>query len=203
MDANTLPDLVTKLIGEKKLEEAEKLLLEMRERAEAKKDTQLLDDVLEELIGLCWVSQPPMWAKAEQLSLEREAFNPSASNILQTAMILHLGAKDYLRAVPKLEQAAAQGKFEQDDRATYTALARLGEALLQLGQPDKAVAILGDLEEMVEKKKRFTVGDETCFLEALKARGLEIGRVAHLASTLAAVCRDPAFSARLRRASLR
>ncbi len=58
MDARALTTVASKLIVEKDLAGAEQLLLEARKEAEGKKDTQLLDHVLSELIALCGISEP-------------------------------------------------------------------------------------------------------------------------------------------------
>ena len=112
-------------------------------------------------------------------------------------MVLHHGLHDYSRAVPKLEEAISHARVERDDRTVYTSLSLLGQAHLELGHISEALAVLSELEEMAATKGTFVVGDETCFLENLKARRLETGRVARLASSLASVCRDPAFKERL------
>jgi hypothetical protein len=140
---------------------------------------------------------PPSWAKAEALSMKRERLARVSYSKLQTAMILHHGAADYARAVPKLLEAIAHGKAEDDEKTVYTAMSLLGQGSLKLGDVDQALAVLSELEHMVARKGSFVVGDETPFLESLRERGLEVARVKRLASTLSKACRDPEFQKRL------
>src|SRR5689334_15499826 len=114
MDSRALLEVVSKLIAGRNYHGAEKLLLEAQKQAEAEGDARTLHFVLSELIELYCISDPPLRAKAEVLSSERERVIPSAYSKLQTAMILYHGAHDYARAVPKLEAAIAQGKAERD-----------------------------------------------------------------------------------------
>jgi len=198
MDPRELSELVSKLIRERNFRRAEELLLGARTAAAAEGDAQTTQLVLSELVELYCISEPRRLAEAEVLSGERERLTASAYSKLQTAMILHHGARDYARAVPKLEEAIARGKAEHDDGTIYTSLSLLGQACLELGHTEKALAVLAEFEKMVASKKSFVVGDETCFLEALRARRLESERVTRLASTLAPVCRDSAFKERLK-----
>jgi len=197
MDSRILIERLSNLIAQKNFQGAEELLLEKRKKASAANDAQLMGVVLSELIELYSLLDPPLWSKAEALSIERERLAPSAYSRLQTAMILHHGARDYIRAVPKLEEAISQGKAECDDKTLYTALSLLGQASLGLGNKARAIVVLNQLEQLVAKKASFVVGDETPFLESMVTRGLEIGRVKRLASTLAKACRDPDFKERL------
>src|SRR5215470_8976076 len=105
MEARAIADLVSKLIAKGDLRGAERALLEARTQAETEKDTKALEYVLSELIELYGMFDPPLWAKAEELSEERERLIPSAYSNLQTAMIFHHGVQDYRRAIPKLEEA--------------------------------------------------------------------------------------------------
>lgn len=196
-DFNKLALQVHHLMMDRNFQRAEKLLLEAREKAKSEGDIQLLNYIFTELIGLCQISEPPLWEKAEAISSERERLIPSAHNILQTAMVIYYGSGDYKRAVLKLNKAIAHGKEEDDDKTTYAALSLLGQAYLEMGQNQEAVDILSHLEKMVAGKKSFVAGDETSFLENLKARKLEIERINKLASVLAPVCRDPSFRERL------
>jgi len=92
-----LADRVSNLIAQKNFQGAEELLLEKRKKASAANDAQLMGVVLSELIELYSLLDPPLWSKAEALSIERERLAPSAYSRLQTAMILHHGARDYKR----------------------------------------------------------------------------------------------------------
>jgi tetratricopeptide (TPR) repeat protein len=197
MESREIPDLVSELLARGDFRGAEELLQEARKKAIAEKDNQKLSQVLSELIEVYSISDPPVWSKAEALSRERESLSDSAYSRLQTAMILHHGFHDYSRVVAKLQEAIAQGRRERDDRTVYTSLGLLGEAHLQLGRSQEALGALSELEQMVASRGKFVVGDETCFLEELKARGIEVKRVARLAGTLASVCRDPEFKERL------
>ncbi len=196
MDLRLLNRRVLELMAEGDFAGVERLLSETRRKAEAGNDAQVLEYVLSELVSLCLISEPLRCAEAEALSIEREKLNPSAHNKLQTAIILHQ-AGDYARAIPKLEEAIARSKIEDDERTVYTSLSLLGQRCLELGQTGRALTMLGELEQMVANKGHFVVGDETCFLEALQARRIATGRVAKLASTLASACRDAEFTERL------
>jgi hypothetical protein len=196
MDAKELSELVSDLVAKNEFKQAEALLLE--ERAKTDVDTKTQVFVLTELVELYCLMQPPLLQKAVALSEERERLVESAYSKLQTAMVLHHGANDYARAVLKLQDTIAQGKAEQDDRTVYTALGLLGQASLELGNTEQATTVLSELEKMVTAKRVFVVGDETCFLEGLRARRLETARVSHLASILTPACRDIAFKERLR-----
>jgi hypothetical protein len=197
MDSRELAELVSKLIVERKFQRAEELLLEAQTRADAEGDAQGKQFVLSELIELYCLSEPPLWTKAEALSTEREGLAASAYSKLQTAMILYHEADAFARVVPKLEEAIARGRAEGDDKTLYTSLSLLGQAHLELGRTQKALAVLGELEGMVARRAAFVAGDETSFLEGLGARKLATERVTRLACTLVPVCRDPAFKERL------
>src|SRR5260370_25410444 len=99
-------------------------------------------------------------------------------------MILHHGIHNYAGAIPKLEAAVAQGKVERDDKTVYTSLCLLGQARLEVGRDEEALAVLSELEEMVARKCSFVVGGETGFLEERLARRLEPQRLTLLPSTL-------------------
>src|SRR5260370_11939968 len=147
MEFGQLPELVNSLMVKRDFQEAEKLLLTARSKAESAGDTQTLQYVLTQLVGLCHISEPPDWAKAEALSHERERLFPSAFSKLQTAMILHHGIHNYAGAIPKLEAAVAQGKVERDDKTVYTSLCLLGQARLEVGLDEEAFAVLSELQE--------------------------------------------------------
>lgn len=202
MDFAELPKAVHDLMEQGNFQKAEELLLEAHSRANAERDPRMLRYVLTELVGLCHLSNPPAWDRAEQLSTERERWFPSAYSKLQTANILYYGTKDYPRVIPKLEEAIAQAEIEHDDRTLYTSLSLLGQVSLELGLRERGMAVLSQIEEMVRNKKTFVVGDETCFLEALRVQHLATERVRQLASRLSAVCKAPDFTERLRRLSV-
>lgn len=202
MDFRTILAGVSEAIRQKNFEHAEEVLLEANSRAVAEGDIQTRALILSELVELYCIMDMPQLAKAEALSRERESLTGSAYSRLQTAMIIHHGAHDFARAVPKLEEAIAQGRTEQDEKTVYTALSLLGEANLELGRNEQAIRALGELEQMVERKQNFVVGDETRFLEALHLRHMEPERVIRLASILASVCRDRAFRERLHALSI-
>jgi len=194
---NDLSLYIHNLMAEGDFQKAEEVLSQARSTAESQSDRTLLNYVLTELIGLYQISEPPLWTKAEALSNERENLVPSAQNMLQTAMILYYGLADYARVVPKVEKAIEQGRQEGDDKAVYTSLSLLGQTYLELGQMQKAVAILAGLEEMVANRRPVVIGDETSFLERLRTQGLEVDRIAKLASVLSPICRDASFKERL------
>jgi hypothetical protein len=203
MDFKTVLEQVSEIIRKKHFNQAEEVLLEANNRAVVEGDVQTRMLILSELVELYCIMDTPQLAKAEALSREREGLAGSAYSRLQTAMILHHGAHDFTRAVPKLEEAIAQGRTEQDEKTVYTALSLLGEASLELGRNGQAIRALDELEQMVERKGKFVVGDETRFLEALYLRHVEPERVTRLASTLASACRDRAFKERLQTLSMR
>jgi len=187
-----LPHLVADLIAAHNFPAAEKLLLEAKSAAEREPDIRL---VLSELIELYCVNN--LFLKAEDLSIERERLARSAYAKLQTAMILHHGAKDHLRAIPRLKAAITQGKAERDDTTVYTALTLLGQSFLELGEIENALSVLSEIESMVASKAKIVIGDETCFLEMLRSKGFEVARLERLSAILWKACRDPEFKRRL------
>jgi hypothetical protein len=203
MESSQLPELVHRLIVEENFKAVEELLLKARAQAEAEADVQTLEYVFAQLIGLCHLSEPPAWDKALALSGERERWLFSAHNELQTAMVLQLGIEDYARSIPKLEAAIAHGRAEGDEKTVYTSLCLLGQARLRIGFAEAALEVLSELEAMVGKRGAFVVGDETLFLEELRARRLALDRVSRLASILAAACRDHDFKKRLQELAIR
>lgn len=190
--------LVSELVRKRDFQRAEEALLEADKQANAEGDTQARQLILSELVELYSIMDKPQLAKAESFSRERERLACSAYSKLQTAMILHRGIHDFVRAVPKLEEAIILGRTEKDERTVYTALSLLGEASLELGRVEQAMQVLDELEQMVANKGQFVVGDETRFLESLHSRQLERERVARLAATLSTACRDNVFRERLR-----
>jgi hypothetical protein len=199
MNLRVLSDLIPDLIMEGKLEEAERKLLEAYREASNQKDTEALGEhILPMLVELYCSQEPPNLIKAEAFAREREQVDARAYTKLQTAMVLYQVARDYPRAVAKLEDAVSQGIAENDDGTVYSSLSVLGQALLQLDRESEAVRVLKEIERMVLAKKSFVVGDETLFLESAHAHGVEIATVKRLASVLAPECRDPEFESRLR-----
>ena len=192
MNFEELPHLVADLIAAHNFPAAEKLLLEAKSAAEREPDIRL---VLSELIELYCVNN--LFLKAEDLSIERERLARSAYAKLQTAMILHHGAKDHLRAIPRLKAAITQGKAERDDTTVYTALTLLGQSFLELGEIENALSVLSEIESMVASKAKIVIGDETCFLEMLRSKGFEVARLERLSAILWKACRDPEFKRRL------
>jgi hypothetical protein len=199
MDLRTLSELVPVLIMEEKFEEAERKLLEAHREASQQNDVEALGEhILPMLVQLYCSQEPPNLIKAEAFAREREQVDARAYTKLQTAMMLYHVARDYPRAVAKLEDAVSQGKAENDDGTVYSSLSVLGQALLQLDRKNEAVRVLKEIEQMVLAKKPFVVGDETLFLESARAQGLEMPTVRRLASILAPECSDPEFGDRLR-----
>jgi tetratricopeptide (TPR) repeat protein len=199
VDSQRVLRKVSRLIAAKDLKGAEELLLQAQKAADIGGDAEAENLILSELIELYWIAGPPLSAKAVALSGRRERLTPSAFNTLRTAMILQNGSHDYARAIPKLKAAIAQAASEGDERTIYTSLSMLGQAYLEVSQTEKALVALREIEKMVERKGSFVVGDETCFLEGLRRRGLEPERVRRLASALVAACRDLAFRKRLKK----
>jgi hypothetical protein len=78
----------------------------------------------------------------------------------------------------------------------------LGLALLDLHQDEEAIRVLNEIHKMVAERLRIVVGDETLFLERLRAQTKDmknITTIQGLAKTLSQVCRDAAFKARLQK----
>lgn len=199
MDLRALSDSIPDLVIEGKFEEAEAKLSEAYREASKQNDVKALGDHILPLFVELYSSQdPPNLTKAEAYALEREQLDRRGYTKLQTAMLLYHVAKDYPRAVAKLEDAISQGKAENDESTVYSALSLLGQALLQLDRKSEAVQVLRQIEQMVLAKRAFVVGDETLFLENARTRGLEMRTVKRVASILAPLCRDPEFSKRLR-----
>ena len=171
MDAKALLGFVSELIREKNFVRAEELLLEANRKGQTEGDAQTRSYVLSELIELYCILDPPQLAKAEALSVERERLNPSAYSVLQTAMILHHGARDYARGVPKLEEAISQGRTERDDRTVYTALGLLGQASLGLGRTDQALQVLGELKKWWRTRASSLLETKPAFWKSFESNG--------------------------------
>lgn len=198
MDDPRLLEQVSVLVANKKFEQAEKLLLQARSKAATDDDAEMTQFVLSELVELYCVMEPPNLAKAETFSIEREKVDGSARSKLQTAMLNYHSGRDPARAVTKLQEAVAKGRKENDNSTIYTALGLLGRALLDLNRTDEAVEILRQIERLILAKSSFVVGDETIFLEAASAKGIELPTVKRIASFLAPVCEDGEFKNRLK-----
>ena len=69
-----------------------------------------------------------------------------------------------------------------------------------LRRDEEALGVLDEIRVMVSRRQRIVVGDETLFLERLRARTQDVDSIAiirELAKTLSPVCRDKEFKARL------
>jgi hypothetical protein len=146
--------------------------------------------------------EPPDIARAEELCLEREAVRNTGYNKWQTAMTLYWTVHDCSRTVTKSREAVQKAMEEGDTKTAYSALSLLGLALLELDRTDEAGVTLGEIGDMVRKRRRIVVGDETLFLARANTRGLERPTIKSIASILAAVCRDAAFAERLQALAL-
>jgi hypothetical protein len=120
---------------------------------------------------------PPEVAKAEEFALRREQLGNTEYHKLQTALLLFHVAADHERAVAKLREAVDRSRSDGDDETLYSSLSVLGLALLKLDRRAESVAVLKEIEAIVDAKKPFIAGDETRFLEHAHREGLEIERV--------------------------
>jgi len=140
--------------------------------------------------------------KAESYCLERERITGTGYAKLQYAMTLYWAMDEPTRTVTKAREAIAVSRQERDDKTAYHAFGLLGLALLDVHQDDEAVRVLDEIHKMVAARLRIVVGDETLFLERLRAQTKDVKTIATIqgiAKTLSPVCRDPQFSARLRK----
>ena len=197
MDSREILRTSSELVAQRRFREAEEFLVDPYQKAIDSGDIESKKFALSELIELYCITEPPNFARAEILSAERESLGPDAMSRLQTAMLFYYSIHDYGRAESKLREAIELGRTQNDQRTVYTSLALLGKTLLDEGRTSEAIRIFSEIERMVFSKQQFVVGDETQFLETLRARGLESERVTRLASSLAPICRDPAFKQRL------
>ena len=120
----------------------------------------------------------------------------------QLAMSLYWEMDDPVGTIAKAREAITASTQEGDDGTAYQALSLLGLALLDTHQDEEALAVLDKICGMVSRRPRIVVGDETLFLERLRARTKDlktITTIQGLAKTLAPVCRDPEFKARLQK----
>jgi len=165
-------------------------------------DHQALDYVLSLLVTLSSVKQPPDLSKAEAYCLERERVIGTGYAKAQYAMTLYWAMDDPGRTVTQAREAIAVSRHEDDDKSVYHSFGLLGLALLDLHQNDKSIRVLNEIHKMVAERRRIVVGDETLFLERLRAQTTDLKTIAtiqEIARTLSPVCRDPEFSARLRK----
>jgi len=163
-------------------------------------DHQALDHVLSLLVTLCRVKSPPDLSKAEAYCLERERVIGTGYAKAQYAMTLYWAMDAPGRAVAKAREAIAAGKHEGDDETVYQSFGLLGLALLDLHQDDEATQVLDEIHKMVAERRRIVVGDETLFLERLRAQTKDMSTITMiqgLAKTLSPFCRDTAFKVRL------
>jgi hypothetical protein len=197
-EIRTTLQLASRHVQERRFSEAEGLLSQARAQAKAEHDlsTELL--VVSELVELYCVQDPPDTSRAEQLSLEREALDPSAESKWQTGMLLYWHKHEPAAALTKLHEAIAQAKSTGDSGLVYTCLALSGLALLDLKRLLDGEKVLEEIERMIEQREPFVVGDETLFLEKGRRAGLSPSRVARVAALLIPICREPTFIQRLK-----
>lgn len=188
---------VSELISEERYSEAEQLLLGAKGKATAESDVPEQDLIISELIALYCISEPKQLRKAEELALERETLRDDPASRLQTAMLLYHSIHSYERTVCKAQEAINLGKIQDDYSVVYSSLSLLGQSLLKLGRAPEALTAFGEMEAIVAAERRFVIGDEISFLEALREQHLEDDRVATLASALAPKCRNNVFRKRL------
>jgi hypothetical protein len=202
MDFLHLDERIWQLIDDEKFDAAEAELHEARLQASNAADHQALDDVLSLLVMLHSSKQPPDLTKAESHCLEREQIIGTGYAKLQYAMTLYWAMDDSTRTVTKAREAIAVSRQEGDDKTAYQSFGLLGLALLDLHQDDEAILVLDEIHRMVAARLRIVVGDETLFLERLRAQTTDLKTIATIhgiAKTLSPVCRDPQFSARLQK----
>jgi hypothetical protein len=202
MDIQKLDERIMELIDSAKFEDAERELHERKsDLSGAGADRLVLDHVLSLLVTVNLNKEPRDLAKAESYCLEREQTIGSGYAKLQYAMTLYWSMDDPERTVAKAREAIAKGREESDDKTVYQSLGLLGLALLDLHENDKAIEILDEIGRMVAARLKIVVGDETLFLERLRARTEDPKaktKIHDIAKQLAPVCRDPEFAARLK-----
>ena len=181
---------------------AEAELHEAKLQASDAADHQALDHVLSLLITLSSVKQPPDLSKVEAYCLERERIIGTGYAKVQYAMTLYWAMHAPERTVAKATEAIAASRHEGDDKTVYQSFGLLGLALLDLHQDEEATRVLDEIHKMVAERRRIVVGDETLFLERLRAQTKDmksITTIQTLAKTLSQVCRDAAFKSRLQK----
>jgi hypothetical protein len=195
-----LDERIMELIDGEKFDAAEAELHEAKLQASNAADHEALNHVLSLLVTLFSVKQPPDLSKAEAYCLERDRVIGTGYAKAQYAMTLYWAMDAPDRAVAKAREAIAASKHEGDDRTVYQSLGLLGLALLDLHQDHEAVQVLDEIHKMVAERRRIVVGDETLFLERLRAQTIDMGTITMiqgLAKTLSPFSRDTAFKARL------
>jgi len=196
-------DRVSEMLAQGKVQDAEELLILNKVEAVATSDRVRLELIMSELISLYCTEEPRRYREAEEVSLEREMLRQDASSRWQTAMLLFYSARDPVRAAAKAREAVEMSKGQQELVTLYSSICLLGLISTKLRQNDEAISLLGELEEFIYSDaaksgtRRFAVGSETPFLEALKERNLARDQVERIALALAPLCRDPSFAKRL------
>ena len=201
MDFLKLHERIMEMIAGKQFDAAEVELHQAKLQASSAADLDALDDVLSLLVNLHLSKRPPDLTKAESYCLERERIGTGYAK-LQYAMTLYWAMDDSTRTVTKAREAIVASRQEGDDKTAYQSFGLLGLALLDLHQNDEAIRVLDEIQKMVAARLRIVVGDETLFLERLRAQTKDLKTIATIqgiAKTLWPVCRDPQFSARLQR----
>jgi len=194
MSVDDIYEHVRQLIIDQRFAEAEALLRDARDRGFGSEHELGLLDLLVEVYSL---REPPELSKADAVCLERERLAKTAYSMLQTAMLRHWRAHDYVQSVLKAREAIAAGRREDDDSTVYSALALLGLGLIELGNDDAVKDVIDEIEQMISRRKRIIIGDETTLLERARTRGLNVSTIRRIANRLAPNCRDPEFSKRL------
>jgi len=202
MDFLTLDERIWKLVDGEMFDVAEAELHKAKLQASSMADRDALDHVLSLLVMLNRSKQPPDLPKAESYCLEREQVIGTGYARAQYAMTLYWAMDDPVRTVAKAREAIAMSRAEGDDATTYQSLGLLGLALLDIHQDDEALSALEAINNMIVGRLRIVVGDETLFLERLRAKTKDmktIMMIHSMAKTLWPVCRDLEFKARLQK----
>jgi hypothetical protein len=154
-------------------------------------DREALDHVLSLLVMLSGIKEPPDLSEAEEYCLERERVIGTGYVKAQYAMTLYWTIDDPARTVTKAREAIAASRNEDDDKSVYQSFGLLGLALLDLRKHDESIAVLNEIQKMVAARRRIVVGDETLFLEKLRAETTDektIATIQEIAGTLSPVC---------------
>ncbi len=202
MDFLKLDERIMELVDGEKFDAAEAELHQAKLQASNAADHQALDHVLSLLVTLSRIKVPPDLAKAEAYCLERERAIGTGYVKAQYALTLYWTMDDAARTVTKAREAIAASRREDDDKGVYQSFGLLGLALLDLHQSDESIRVLNEIHKMVAERRRIVVGDETLFLERLRAQTTDvktISTIQEIAKTLSPLCRDPHFRARLQK----
>jgi hypothetical protein len=202
MDFLKLDERIMELIDSGKFDAAEVELHQAKLQASNAADHQALDHVLSLLVTLSSVKRPPDLSKAEAYCLEREQVIGTGYAKAEYAMTLYWTMDDPARTVTKAREAIAASRHENDDKTVYQLFGLLGLALLDLHQDEESIRVLDEIHKMVAERRRIVVGDETLFLERLRVQTKDvrtISTIQKIATTLSPVCRDPEFTARLKK----